>query len=81
MTSRKLLTQTAFAPLYDFVTLSAFRWPHLISERDIIMEHISGVWIPVWILGVILVAGVIDLINTPKPDHRSGDMGNLRSLP
>lgn len=29
--------------------------------------NISGVWIPVWIFGVILVAGVIDIARTPKP--------------
>ena len=29
----------------------------------------------------VLERGLVDLISTPKPNHRTGDVGTLRSLP
>ena len=37
------------------------------------MEHINGAWIPVGILGMFFVAGVIDLIRTPKANNSYRD--------
>ena len=43
------------------------------------MEHINGVWIPVGIFAMIFVAGLIDLIRTPKSDGPYRDGTNQRA--